>query len=145
MSDCCGKGSGAVICACSGAADVGFLSDRAARMLSVAGKGSMYCLAGVGADIESFIRGAKEAGKVIAVDGCPEKCGMKALSNKGIQADGFVVTELGYKKGEAGMSGETVNEVFGKIKKLIETGEKIEAGINSGFNGGCGCGCKGEC
>lgn len=141
MSDCCGSSNDVIICACSGAADVGFLSDRVARMLSVAGKGSMYCLAGVGADLQNFVKGAKESSKVIVIDGCPVRCGKKAMENRGISCDSFVITGLGYRKHETGMSDETVKKAFEKVISLMETGEKIQSGIkNGGSSGGC---CRG--
>jgi len=37
-----------LIFACSGAADVGALSDQAARKLTSEGFGQMFCLAGIG-------------------------------------------------------------------------------------------------
>ncbi len=142
MSDCCGSSNDIIICACSGAADVGLISDRAARMLSVAGKGNMYCLAGVGADLQNFVKGAKESKKVVVIDGCQIRCGKKAMENRGGSCDSFVITELGYKKGETGVSDETVNEAFDKICALIETGEKIEKQSSRPAGGGCGCGGK---
>ena len=136
MSDCCGSNEDVLITACAGASDVGYISDRAARMLSVAGKGSMYCLAGIGAGIPGFIKGAKEAGKNIVIDGCPVKCGKKIMEKNSIACESFVITELGYKKGETGMSDDIVNEVFKKISAKI-VNEKPEPA-----EGGCSCGGK---
>ena len=144
MSDCCGSNEDVLITSCAGASDVGFLSDRVARMLSVAGRGSIYCLAGVGAQIPGFVKGAKEAGKNIVVDGCPVKCGKKILDNLDIPSDSFVITELGYKKGGTGMSDELVTEAFDKISKLLDTGAEIENQIKRGNSGG-GCSCGGKC
>lgn len=144
MSDCCGSNEEVLITACAGASDVGFLSDRAARMLAVAGRGSMYCLAGVGAKLPNFIKGAKE-GKNIVIDGCPVKCGKKILDNNGIDCDSFVVTELGFKKGATGMSDEIVKDVFDRINNLLETGEAIENQIKRGTGGSGGCSCGGKC
>ena len=144
MSDCCGSNENVLITSCAGASDVGFLSDRVARMLSVAGRGSIYCLAGVGAQIPSFVKGAKQAGKNIVVDGCPVKCGKKILDNLDIPCDSFVITELGYKKGGTGMSDETVKDAFNKINGLLDTGSKIEDQKTRDKNGG-GCSCGGKC
>ena len=141
MSDCCGSSNHAIICACSGAADVGFLSDRTARMLSVAGHGSMYCLAGVGADIESFVKGAKDSGRVIVIDGCPVKCGKKAMDNHGVKSESYVVTEFGFKKGETGMSEDTVKDAFIKIQDAVSA----KAPSDCCNSGGSSCGCGGKC
>ena len=47
------------IFSCSGAADVGHISDLAARQLTKAGAGSMFCLAGIGGNVESIIAKTK--------------------------------------------------------------------------------------
>jgi len=41
---------------CSGAADVGEISDKAARGLTAQGHGKMFCLAGIGGNINGIIR-----------------------------------------------------------------------------------------
>lgn len=145
MADCCGNSNDTIICACAGAADVGFLSDRVARMLSVAGKGSMYCLAGVGADMQNFITGAKESGRVIVIDGCQIRCGKKTMEKRGISCESFVITELGYKKHETGISDEIVTQAFEKIVKIMETGARIPNSIKIGTSDNSGCSCGGKC
>ena len=44
-----------LIFSCSGAADVGEISDRAARKLSAEGAGKMFCLAGVGGRVSGIM------------------------------------------------------------------------------------------
>ncbi len=52
-SCCCGSDAGKVVLlyACSGGANVGEISDKAARELMFEGKGTMFCLAGLGGDL----------------------------------------------------------------------------------------------
>ncbi|MHC4060784.1 MAG: putative zinc-binding protein, partial [Planctomycetota bacterium] len=56
----CGPAS-KLIFACSGAADVGEISDKAARKLTEDGAGKMFCLAGIGGKVEPIISAAKSA------------------------------------------------------------------------------------
>ena len=56
------SGGPKLIFACSGAADVGEISDRAARKLSKDGIGAMFCLAGVGGRIEPGSEGIGSTG-----------------------------------------------------------------------------------
>jgi len=43
------------IFSCSGAADIGHISDLAALQLTKMGAGNMFCLAGIGGNVESII------------------------------------------------------------------------------------------
>ena len=56
-----------LIFACSGAADVGAISDRAARRMTRDGVGKMFCLAGVGGQVEGIVNKTKAASKVLAI------------------------------------------------------------------------------
>ena len=142
MSDCCGNGSKTLIMACAGAADVGFISDRVARMLSVAGTGSVYCLAGIGADMDGFVKGAKDSRRNVVIDGCPVKCGRKIMEKHGIKSESYVVTAFGFKKGDTGTSEDIVKEAFLKIQKACDSSQLVEE-ENLPKGGSCGCG--GDC
>jgi uncharacterized metal-binding protein len=82
-----------LVFACSGAADVGEVADRAARACAKEGLGRMFCLAGIGAGLESFIAGAKNARYVVAINGCRESCASRSLERAGVTPS--VVVELG--------------------------------------------------
>jgi uncharacterized metal-binding protein len=142
MSDCCGNERKTLIMACAGAADVGFISDRVARMLAVAGKGSMYCLAGIGANMDGFIKGAKESGRNIVIDGCQVKCGKKILDNNGLNCESYVITDFGFKKGETGSSEDIIKSAFLKVQ---ETCDKTVPPENPGNQKAGSCGCQGGC
>ncbi|HEY3280872.1 MAG TPA: putative zinc-binding protein [Armatimonadota bacterium] len=89
-----------LIFACSGAADVGELADRAARELSRLGAGRMFCLPGVGAKLQSFVGTTQGADQILALDGCGVDCARHILESSEI--DGFThvrVTDLGLEKG----------------------------------------------
>ncbi|OGS36809.1 MAG: zinc-binding protein [Elusimicrobia bacterium RIFOXYB2_FULL_49_7] len=113
---------------CSGASDVGELSDRAARKLSHKGVGNMYCLAGIGGGVGAMIESTKAASGVLAIDGCTVHCTRKTLEKAGIKDFTHVeITANGYKKGSSPVTEES-------IAKVAELSEKLFSG-----KGGC-CG-----
>lgn len=93
MSCSCTSTPSTVLYACSGAADVGEIADRAARLLSREGLGKMSCSVGVGAGIQGLRNTALSAGRVVALDGCATRCVAKALAEAGVTD--FVHLELG--------------------------------------------------
>jgi uncharacterized metal-binding protein len=98
MSECCG-GKKVLLYACSGGANVGEISDLAARKLMFEGKGSMFCLAGLGADIQGMVQTAKDADVNLVIDGCPMDCAKKVFDRHGIANYKQVkVTDLGIEK-----------------------------------------------
>jgi len=105
---------------CSGAADVGEISDRAARKLTRDGAGKMFCLAGLGGHVESFIANTEAAGKILVIDGCPVDCAKKTLEHAGF-ADflHFRVTDANCDKGTSPATDETVAEIAAHGKKIL--------------------------
>jgi len=101
-----------LIFACSGAADVGAVSDRAARKLTADGAGKMYCLAGIGGRVPGIIKTTQEAEKILAIDGCPLDCTKLSLEEAGItEFDHLKVTDLGLKKGASPATDENIATV----------------------------------
>ena len=113
MSDCCGtpKSSAASSCcggsgdrivliyACSGGANVGEISDKAARELMFEGKGTMFCLAGLGGDVQGMVQTARDADVNLVIDGCPMECAKKCFGRHGItDFTQIKVTDLGIEK-----------------------------------------------
>jgi small redox-active disulfide protein 2 len=84
---------------CSGGSNVGQVSNEAAKMLVERGWGKFSCLAGVGAENNTFIERAKKAKVVLAIDGCGVKCASKTLERADINPTiTIVITDLGAKK-----------------------------------------------
>jgi len=79
------SGQKVLLYSCSGAANVAEAADRACRQLSSEGRGSMFCLAGLGAGLEPMIQAAEDAELNIVVDGCDMDCGKKILDKCGIR------------------------------------------------------------
>ena len=129
MSDCC-SGGVKLIYSCSGSADVGELTDHVARKLRDEGFGKMTCLAGVGAGLSGFVESAKGADENITIDGCQIQCARKALERIGVTPASFVLTDMGFSKGESSVTGEAVD----KIVSLIKYTQPRAA------SGGCCCG-----
>ena len=73
-----------LIFACSGSSEVGELADRAARVLSKNGVGSMFCLAGVSGHKDGGMESTRRAEKILVIDGCPADCAANALRRDGI-------------------------------------------------------------
>ncbi|MBP8084226.1 MAG: putative zinc-binding protein [Spirochaetes bacterium] len=120
MSSCnCGNSNIKLIYACSGASDVGSLSDLSARKLRDDKVGSMSCLAAVGAGLSGFIESAKAADKCITIDGCAVACARKNLERIGVSPKSFILTEMGYEKGKTPVSKITISEAVSKIKNNI--------------------------
>lgn len=101
-----------LIFACSGAADVGAIADRAARKLTADGAGKMYCLAGIGGRVSGILKTTQEAEKILAIDGCPLDCTKLSLEEAGFtQFKHMEVTDLGLKKGKSPASNENIAAV----------------------------------
>lgn len=106
--------------ACSGAADVGELADRAARTCAREGMGRMFCLAGVGAGLESFVAGARNARHVVAIDGCRESCASRCLEKAGVHPSVIVeLGALGFAKGSSRPDEAAVARVVDVVRREL--------------------------
>jgi len=109
-----------LIFACSGAADVGAVSDRAARQMTRDGVGKMFCLAGLGGKVEGIIQKSKAAATILAIDGCSLDCAGKCLEQAGITDFAHVrVTDLGLEKGQTPVSDRNVTMVAEAAAPLL--------------------------
>ncbi len=115
---CCGGPK--LIFACSGAADVGEIADRAARRLTRNGSGSMFCLAGIGGRIGGIMNKTQAASKVLAIDGCELDCVKSCLHDAGFQTfEHLRITDLGMKKGQAVVNDENIATVMQHAAALL--------------------------
>ena len=69
---------------CTGAANVGQLSNKAALYLSKHGAGTMMCTAGIGAHQQGITRSAQGCDRIIVIDGCHLACAKDCLEHAGI-------------------------------------------------------------
>ena len=106
------SGGPKLVFACSGAADVGEIADRAARKMTKNGSGSMFCLAGIGGKIAGIIKKTQAASKILAIDGCELDCVKSCLHRAGFQEfEHLRVTDLDMQKGQAAINDENVARV----------------------------------
>ena len=121
-SECCdGNRKTVLFYACSGAANVAEVADRAARDLMADGRGAMFCLAGLGAGIDGMIQTARDADLNVVIDGCDVDCAKKIFGNCGLANYVQIrVTDLGIEKAKGvRASDEQVAVVVAKVKAVL--------------------------
>ena len=110
-----------LIFACSGASDVGHLTDLAARALAKDGAGKMYCLAGIGGQVESMLAMTRSAKKIVALEGCDQDCARKTLERAGFTGfEHMKLAELGLAKGQSPPTPERVRLVAERAAGLLK-------------------------
>jgi uncharacterized metal-binding protein len=87
-----------MILPCSGGSNVGQIANEVARKLTVDERGVMFCLAGLGGDVEPLVERTQEADRVLVIDGCPVACAKKTLERHGIDHEWLELTALGIEK-----------------------------------------------
>jgi len=111
-SSCLCRVSEYIVFACSGARDLGQITDIVARRLRDNGVRKMNCLAVVGAGIEKSIENFKTK-NILMLDGCPIDCGKKILEKAGFYDYKCLrVSDLGFKKGQTPITEEVLNTVY---------------------------------
>ena len=109
-----------LIFACSGSADVGELSDHAARQLTKDGVGKMFCLAGVGGRVGGIMKSTEAADDILAIDGCPLNCAKKCLEEAGFtDFKHLQLAELEMDKGQTEVDDINLAVVTAAGKKLL--------------------------
>ena len=100
-----------IVIACSGACDLGQITDLVARQLRDNKVRKMNCLAAVGADIKPTIDAFKAA-NLLLLDGCAVDCGKKILDKNGITNYHYLrITDLGFEKGKTPITQEVLQTV----------------------------------
>jgi uncharacterized metal-binding protein len=108
-----------MVLTCSGASDVGHISDLVARKLRDEGIRKMNCLAVVGAGIEKSIEDFKKK-NILVIDGCPIDCGKRIMDKTGFTNYHYMrVTELGFVKGQTPVTDEVIEKVFEMAKSYV--------------------------
>lgn len=107
---------------CSGAADVGELTDRAARQLRGEGIAAMSCLASVGARDEDILFNIDLADQVLLIDGCPQACARRTFEQAGLRRfRHFDLSEVGLCKGASPVTPENIHRVVAKVSSMLAT------------------------
>ena len=106
---------------CSGASDVGEITDRAARQLTKRGKGKMYCLAGIGGYIPDMIENTKLAAKILVIDGCSQDCAKKTMEQGGFSKFEYLrLSDMAMEKGKTPPDHDNISRVVEKGSQLLE-------------------------
>jgi uncharacterized metal-binding protein len=105
---------------CSGASDVGGLSDQAGRQMTLDGTGKMYCLAGIGGRVDGIMANTRAAARLLVIDGCPQECARKTMELAGFRDfQHLKLAEMGFKKGETPGTPARIREVADKGAGLL--------------------------
>ena len=111
-----------LIFSCSGAADVGEISDKTARKLTKDGMGKMFCLAGIGGRVEPIMAATNSAAQILTIDGCGLDCAKNCLQQVGVNNFQHLrITDMGMEKGKSPATDERLLEVAQKAKELFDS------------------------
>lgn len=115
---CCSEGK--LVFACSGAADVGEISDKAARILKKENVGNMFCAVGLGGNVGPIIDAAMKASEIMAIDGCQLACTEKSLQKAGVKRfNHLCLSDLDMEKGKTPVTDRAVQKVVETCKKIL--------------------------
>jgi uncharacterized metal-binding protein len=119
--NCMSDSSDVRVVACSGASNLGQIANQAAIELAKEKVAGFFCLAGVGAHIKGMVKSGKEAGLMVAIDGCPVQCAAKTLQHAEIEpAIQVIVTELGIEKShDIALDEKACSKVVEKVKEEL--------------------------
>jgi len=116
-----GNGKTVLVYACSGGANVGEMADRAARQLMYDGDAMMFCVVGLGGDIEDMIQTARDADLNVIIDGCDMDCAKATFDRCGVTNYVQVkITDLGIvKEKPKAATDEEVAKVVAKAREVL--------------------------
>lgn len=136
--DCCKPSSNTMILACSGASNLGQISNQAAVELAREGFGKMFCLAGIGAHMSGFVQSAKDVPAMVAIDGCPVGCARKILEHAEVPLGAYLaISDLGIEKNtDTNLNREEVEKVKAAVKEVY-AGQKADWTEYGCGPGGC--------
>lgn len=120
-NDCCNGSDQVMILACSGASNVGQLSNQAAVELTREGVGNMFCLAGIGGNLSGFVQSAKDTESMVVMDGCAIGCAKAIFKKADVPLKNhLVLTDLGIEKNKnLNLDAKDVDTVKTAAKALI--------------------------
>lgn len=104
---------------CSGASDVGELTDRAARRMSRSGLGKMFCLTAISGNIQEYLDDTQAAKNIIIIDGCSNECAKKTLNNINVRKYELNLEKIGFTKGDSPATGHNVDKVITQLRTTI--------------------------
>jgi len=119
-NSCSCSGGPRLIFACSGAADVGEITDKAARKLTKEGVGRMFCTAGIGGRISGIVKTTESADRILVIDGCPLNCVKNSLEQAGFNKFRHLqLADLGLEKCSSPVMEENISKVVAKAREMM--------------------------
>ncbi|MEN6412816.1 MAG: putative zinc-binding protein [Veillonellales bacterium] len=116
---CCNNAeeNGRVLYTCSGACDLGQITDLLGRKLRKNGyaRSSCSCLASIGAGIRAYVDKTKAAAEVVCIDGCPTACASKMIKKIDVEPKVYTLTKMGIPNGKVQISESLINELYNRI------------------------------
>lgn len=118
---CACDSANVAIFSCSGASNVGQLSNQLAIELTEKGVGKMMCAVGIGGQVTGLLRSAEGCDRIIAIDGCPLNCTKKTLELAELEVDRHIlVTDLGIKKNkDLRVKESELTDTLGKVSEIL--------------------------
>ncbi|WP_459947526.1 putative zinc-binding protein [Desulfocastanea catecholica] len=118
---CASRFDSKLIFACSGASDVGSISDQVARKLMRDGTGKMICLAGVAGRVSGIMATTSSAAKILVINGCSQNCAQQVLEQAGFTSYIHLrLADLGMEKGQSPVTPESIEKVAVQGAVLLE-------------------------
>ena len=106
--------------ACSGASDVGELTDRIVRAIAKRGMGRMLWLAGVSSGDCTIIEKVTNAGNLVVIDGCDLQCARKTMESAGFSGFAHIeMTKHGFVSGETKVDDQTTAQGMEVVLSLL--------------------------
>ena len=88
-----------IVYSCSGCSSAAQMANYMALQLDRAKNAEMSCIAGLGGDVKKMVRIAKQATRIIAIDGCPLSCAKATLKRHGLKPEIYYqLSDMGVKK-----------------------------------------------
>lgn len=113
--NCLCNGGEFVVLACSGASDVGHLTDLVARRLRDNNQRSMKCLAMAAAGNLTLLESLKSS-NVLVIDGCSVDCSKKIMEKEGVTNFNHIrLSDWGCKKGQSSATPELIKKLYEKV------------------------------
>jgi len=121
VAKCLCEASQVVLLPCSGGSNCGQIANEAAVRLTQEGWGHIYCLAGIAAHIGGMVDLARNAERLVVIDGCSVACGLKTVRHAGLEPSDYVdVTRLGIEKNhDLNLKADEVAAICLHVKGLL--------------------------
>ena len=120
------------VLACSGASDVGELTDKVARKLKIANAYNMKCLAMVSAGDKTLFDSLQK-GRTLIIDGCDTDCGKRIMKEAWLSDYQYLrLTDMGFVKGKTPVTNETVDRICAMCISNVITFQLWEKMISEG-------------